>query len=209
VAAEPSQSRPVGRPPRDVPQGEATRHRIQRVAVGLFAKQGYDGTGVAEIGRVAGVRQGALYYHIGSKEELLFQVLKAHVEESLQGEQAIVASDLDPAEKLRKLLTHHVATIAKRRAEVVVYLRDQDKLTGERARSLQRLRNEVESLWWRVFREGAEAGVFRPVDRVEVNGLLGMVNFVFYWYRADGQLGPEDIAERFYTLTLHGIHQPP
>jgi len=208
LAAEPSPTRPVGRPPRDVPQGEATRQRIHRVAVELFAQRGYHGTGVAEIGKAAGVRQGALYYHIGSKEELLFQVLKAHVQESLRGELAIASSALPPAEKLKKLIAHHVSTIAKRRADVVVYLREQDKLTGERAQELQGLRAEVETLWRRVLREGAESGAFRPTDQIEVNGLLGMVNFVFYWYRPDGSMAPDEIAERFFALSLRGIHQP-
>ena len=199
--------RSVGRPPKEVPQGEATRKRIHEVAVRLFAERGYHGTGVAEIGRAAGVRQGALYYHIGSKEELLFEVLKRHVAESLRGESAIVDGDRPPAEKLRLLITHHVATIAERRDDVVIYLREQDKLTGQRADELQRLREEVESVWWRVLQEGMAAGVFRPVERVEVNGLLGLANSVFYWYRPSGPLEPEEIAERFFALAAHGIQE--
>ena len=62
----------------------------------------------------------------------------------------------------------------------------------------------------------ANAGiaVFKPlleqtqqdwIDQIDVNGLLGMVNFVFYWYRPGGPMAPEEIAERFFELTLHGV----
>ena len=182
-----------------------TRQRIHRVAVELFAEKGYHGTGVAEIGRAAGVRQGALYYHIGSKEELLFQVLKVHVEESLRGESAVVAGDLPPERKLEELIAHHVRTIAEHRDEVVIYLRDAGNLSGDRARELQRLRDEVEELWRQVLAEGVHAGVFRPVDQIEVNGLLGLVNTVYLWYRAAGRFAPGEIAGRFFALAFEGI----
>jgi AcrR family transcriptional regulator len=204
VAVGPS-TRPAGRPPKDVPQGDATRRRIREVATELFAEAGYHSTGTAEIGRRAGVRQGALYYHIGSKEELLYEVLKAHVEETLRGERAIAALDLPADGKLERLITHQVATIARRRDEVAIYLRERQHLTGQRATDLQELRDEVEQIWRRVVAEGVASGAFRAVDHIEINGLLGMVNMVFYWYRPDGELGPEDIARRFVDLALRGI----
>ena len=71
-----------------------------RVAAQLFAEKGYHGTGVAEIGEMAGLQRGALYYHIGSKEDLLLVLLRRHVEESLEGEERIagekLAADLGP-----------------------------------------------------------------------------------------------------------------
>lgn len=204
LAAGPS-ARPVGRPPKDVPQGDSTRRRIREVATELFAQSGYHSTGTAEIGRRAGVQQGALYYHIGSKEELLFEVLKSHVEETLRGDQTIAALDLPPTRKLEQLITHQVITIAHRRDEVAIYLRERQHLTGQRAEDLQVLRDAVEQIWRDVFAEGVADGSFRNVDHIEINGLLGMINMVFYWYRPDGRLDPEDIARRFVDLTMRGI----
>jgi TetR/AcrR family transcriptional regulator, cholesterol catabolism regulator len=47
------------------------RENLVDVAAGLFAKNGYASTGVAEIGDATGLARGALYYYMGSKEELL------------------------------------------------------------------------------------------------------------------------------------------
>ena len=55
-----------------------TRERLLRAAADAFAAQGYDGTRVADIAADAGVSNGALYAHFGSKAELLVGALRAH-----------------------------------------------------------------------------------------------------------------------------------
>lgn len=55
-----------------------TRTRLLRAAADAFAARGYDGTRVADIAAAAGVSNGALYAHFGSKAELLVESLRAH-----------------------------------------------------------------------------------------------------------------------------------
>jgi AcrR family transcriptional regulator len=55
-----------------------TRERLLRAAADVFAECGFDGTRVADIAAAAGVSNGALYAHFGSKAELLLAALRAH-----------------------------------------------------------------------------------------------------------------------------------
>src|SRR5438105_8937314 len=55
-----------------------TRQRLLRAAADVFARRGYDGTRVADIAATAGVSNGALYAHFGSKADLLVAALGAH-----------------------------------------------------------------------------------------------------------------------------------
>ena len=55
-----------------------TRERLLRAAAEVFARRGYDGTRVADIAAAAGVSNGALYAHFGSKAELLVAALRTH-----------------------------------------------------------------------------------------------------------------------------------
>src|ERR1700739_283530 len=55
-----------------------TRERLLRAAADEFAERGYDGTRVADIAAAAGVSNGALYAHFGSKAELLVAAVRAH-----------------------------------------------------------------------------------------------------------------------------------
>ena len=205
----PRSGRGPGRPPGGAGQGIATRERILRVAVELFAEKGFHATGVAEIGLRAGIQRGALYYHIGSKEELLWEVLRPHVEEARAAAEAIAQSDLDPVEKLRRVIHDHLQTIAAHRPSVATYIRDRDALSDRRRAQLEALRDDVERAWRHIVDEGVRSGAFRTADPVVVNGLLGLVNMVYLWYRPGGPDTPDDIAEKFTDLVTRGLLTEP
>ncbi|MFE2053594.1 TetR/AcrR family transcriptional regulator [Streptomyces sp. NPDC059459] len=53
-----------------------TRQRIQDVALGLFAEQGYEKTSLREIAERLDVTKAALYYHFKTKEEILVSIFE-------------------------------------------------------------------------------------------------------------------------------------
>ncbi len=53
-----------------------TRARILAVASDLFARNGYDATGVAEICQAAGVSKGAFYHHFATKQKVFVALLE-------------------------------------------------------------------------------------------------------------------------------------
>jgi AcrR family transcriptional regulator len=55
-----------------------TRERLLKAAAAVFAERGYDGARVADIAAAAGVSNGAMYAHFGSKAELLVGALRTH-----------------------------------------------------------------------------------------------------------------------------------
>ncbi|SEF87105.1 DNA-binding transcriptional regulator, AcrR family [Nonomuraea solani] len=69
-----------------------TRERLLAAAAEVFAERGYDGTRVADIAAAAGVSNGALYAHFGSKADLLVAALRAHGRRLLAG---LFATDPD------------------------------------------------------------------------------------------------------------------
>jgi len=69
-----------------------TRARLLDAAAEVFAERGYDGTRVADIAAAAGVSNGALYAHFGSKAELLAAALRTYGPQELA---ALFAADPD------------------------------------------------------------------------------------------------------------------
>ena len=58
-------------------RSEETRSRILEAALELFAREGYDATGVAEICRAAGVSKGAFYHHFPTKHAVFMEILQS------------------------------------------------------------------------------------------------------------------------------------
>jgi AcrR family transcriptional regulator len=59
--------------------GASTRERILDVSLDLFTDQGFDGTSMREIAERLGITKPAIYYHFGSKEEILMALhLRLH-----------------------------------------------------------------------------------------------------------------------------------
>ncbi|MGP4085538.1 TetR family transcriptional regulator [Streptomyces sp. KR55] len=184
---------------------ESTRDRILRVAAEMFAEKGFHGTGVAELGDAAGIKRGALYYHIGSKEDLLYDLSSRHVEEALGRGRKVVESDLRPIEKLRALVREHLATLAARRSEVTVVMREMHALTGDRAERLKQLRDAHQDLFRQVLEEGVKEGVFRSSDSVTVLAILGMLNWTYVWFDPEhGSLPIEKVADRLSDIFVYG-----
>src|ERR1700760_4991200 len=58
-----------------------TRSRVQKVALELFAEQGYEKTSLREIAERLGVTKAALYYHFKSKEDIVHSFTDDYFEE--------------------------------------------------------------------------------------------------------------------------------
>jgi len=179
-----------------------TRKRIRAAATKLFAQQGYHATGVAELAAAVGLGAGPLYHHIGSKEELLFEICRTHIEEVVELGEQLLVEELPAREKLRRLARKHMQNVAERTLELRVTLREIDSLTGQRKRQMQALRDRTEAIWQQVVDEGVQSGELAGLDPLFVKAALGALNYSVVWYRPRGPLSPAEIADRTIDLML-------
>jgi AcrR family transcriptional regulator len=119
-----------------------TRERLLSAAADVFAERGFDGTRVADIAAAAGVSNGALYAHFGSKAELLFGALRKHGRRVLAEALAAdpdrevtevlldIGRDLPRRHDARGYLIVEALVAARRDEEVAGQMRD---YIGERA----------------------------------------------------------------------------
>src|ERR1700741_4350769 len=59
------------------PEQDDARARLIDTAIELFAKKGYEGTSVRDLATAAGVNVAAVSYHLGSKDALYHEALRA------------------------------------------------------------------------------------------------------------------------------------
>ena len=184
------------------------REEILQIAARLFAENGYHGTGIAELGEAVGLGKGALYHHIGSKEDLLYEISSRHVIEMVAFGERLLATDIAPLEKFRRLSRRLMRTIADNLPELTVFFREVRTLRGERGEHLLSLRARFEEIWAAILEEGRAAGIFRTADPIVVKGVLGLHNYSYLWLRPEGERTPEEISDTYCDVLLRGLLTP-
>lgn len=197
-------------PPADAPRQSARwaqrRDEIVDVAAHLFAKQGYNATGISELCDAVGLGKGSLYYYIGSKEQILARIHGRVMDHVLQSAGDVESLDASPAEKLRLLGIELISVITQYPDHVWVFLHEWPALHGERAREFKRQRRVYEDAIERVLAEGVSRGDFVIDDlRLAVHAWLGMHNYTYQWFRSHGRLNAFQIANAYHRVFLSGV----
>jgi AcrR family transcriptional regulator len=176
--------------------------RIQHIAAKLFADRGYRGIGVAEIGEAVGLGRGALYYHINSKEDLLFNIVVRYIEDLVIFGQGTLQAEYDPRQRIRRLSRYLMRIIAQNLPEMTVCFREADALTGQRHKIVSDLHQQYQDVWHRTFKEGEQLGYFKSMPLVALKGILGMYFHSFLWFRPSGKHTSDEIADIFSEMVL-------
>jgi AcrR family transcriptional regulator len=183
------------------------RADLVRIAAELFAERGYRATTVRHIGDAAGVLSGSLYHHFDSKETILDELLSSYLNELVDTYREITAG-VEPVTALRGLVTEAFRSLGEHRAAITVLQNERNYLrTLPRFGYLTKADDEVRRIWITVLRDGIESGSFRAdLDpTVTYRFLRDSVWVAVRWFRQDGQLTPEDLAEQYLRMIFQGI----
>jgi AcrR family transcriptional regulator len=102
--AEAGRHEPAGGPDHTPAPKDDRRERILVVAERLFAERGYEHVSVRDVAAAARVTHPLIYYHWGSKRELLAAVLERNRERV----RALVAGQTDPRETIRAIIVSYL-----------------------------------------------------------------------------------------------------
>jgi TetR/AcrR family transcriptional regulator, cholesterol catabolism regulator len=187
-------------------EGRRTRERIVRSAARLFADRGYFATSLEDIAQDVGIRKASLYWHVSSKAHLLGEILSGCIEPAYQALLAIQASPLPPTEKLRQAISAHVLEITDDVEAVRIFLREGSALPAEQTQQFMARRRAYARLFGLILEEGQASGEFQADDLHHAAlALLGMANWIAFWYRPDGPSSPEAIAASFAELAVRSV----
>src|SRR4051794_2246394 len=110
------------------------REEIIESAVRLWAVRGYHATSVSDLCDETGIGKGALYHHIGSKEEILYEIHTRFADPILAFGKAVLETEASPSEKLVRISRELFNLIAEYRDYVAVFYREVNALSPERFR---------------------------------------------------------------------------
>ena len=200
-----------GAPQFEEPDARSTKSlQILAAAAKIFNERGYHGTSVADVADALGVSKPFLYYYLKNKDDILFECSRIATEQVHAMLDQVRQTDVTGWERLslvfkgyaRVMTTDFGICLIRNTAPGSLPTASREKLWVGR----RRLNREVEQ----IVAQGIADGSIRRCDPITLSfAIFGAFNWITYWYRDNGPLKPDEIAERFLDLFAHGAMAGP
>jgi AcrR family transcriptional regulator len=186
-----------------------TPAEVKAAAAELFAVRGYRGTTMRHIAAALGIQAPGLYNHVGSKQEILADIMVGVMTELLEEQRAAVASTTDVVEQVRRIVESHVRYHCRHQRATFVGNREIPSL-DEPARSLViAQRDEFEQTFRSVISRGVAEGRFAVGSaRLASYAILEMGMGIAGWYREGGELSESQVAYEYGEMALRILRVP-
>jgi len=186
--------------------GARTYEAIRTAGLALIRRHGYEGMSLRQLAGEVGLQQGSLYNHISTKQDLLMELLRGHMQDLLTAlDQALAGID-DPLVRLRAFIAFHLHYHMTRQAEVFVINFELRSLEPESHAEIVALRERYEKTLADILTLGIRRKLIRKTDiQVTTYALLAMLTGICTWYRPDGRLSAKQLIELHTELVLKGL----
>ncbi len=183
---------------------QTTGDRIRSVALTLFAERGYHGTGIRQLADATGLSSASLYHYMGTKEDLLVDLMRTSLGRLVDAATAISAdASLDSRTRLVALVDLHVRTHASAPAETRVVDDEVRALSAPARADVVALRDRYERLWQDAIDAGVADATFQVADPALVRrALLEMCSGVARWWTPAGPLDLQALSGEYAVLAL-------
>jgi len=189
--------------------GPKTLEAIRKASLQLIYEHGFDAMSLRQLAAEVGIQVGSLYNHISTKEDLLFDLIKTHMEQLLRELDAAITGIEDPVAAIRRFVSFHVTYHIQRKREVFVGYSELRSLVPNHYEEIVALRRAYERRLIAILERGAAAGLFAIGDsRINAYGILAMLTGVCTWFRPNGRLGAEEVSAIYSEMVVKSLAPP-
>ncbi len=160
------------------PRSQAKADRRQALlgaAAALFARSGYNGVSIEDLGAAVGVSGPAVYRHFSGKPAVLAALLVEVSETLVAGGQAVVEGAPDAAGALRALVRFHTDFALSHPNVIRVQDRDLDSLPAADRHQVRTLQRTYVELWVHVLGQ-VHPEVDAALLRIRAQATFGLLN---------------------------------
>ncbi|UDL91520.1 TetR/AcrR family transcriptional regulator [Mesorhizobium sp. PAMC28654] len=183
--------------------GEKTEAAIREAAINLIARLGYEAMSMRQLAAEVGVQAAALYRYFPTKEDLLFTLMREHMEGLTAAWDAARPASADPASRLSAYVRNHIAFHIERRHATHVSNMELRSLSPERLTQILKQRATYEKELRAILRDGVDAGVFTVEDTgLTAMALIQMMTGVIVWFRPGERLSITEVTATYLSMTM-------
>jgi AcrR family transcriptional regulator len=185
-----------------------TKNKILRKAADLFYEHGYVKASIRDIVRAVGVTNSTVYIHFKNKDEILYSIIEEIGSTLMERLREVSESHDDPIDCLREMIFSQVCLVKKKRKEIKIYMEEQYQLpTILRKKALKQHREIYDLYYNKICKITDKYEEFvREIDKTVMTfGIFAMMNWSYRWFRDNGRLSIEEVAEDITRIFFSGI----
>jgi AcrR family transcriptional regulator len=181
------------------------REAVLRTAAQLFNEKGYAASTLDEVAERLGVSKPTVYYYAESKDAILLECVRIGLEMLQTAVRAVDAQGGRAIDKLVAAMRQY-AEIATLDFGMCVIRVGEESLPPESRRKVRHMKAGLDREFRELIRLGIEEGSIAPCDpKLAAFTLAGALSWIARWYRPDGPLTPEAIADQCIHVLLLGL----
>lgn len=185
--------------------------QIYSIAAQMICEKGFDATSMSAIAEAVGITKAGVYHFIPSKKELLFAIMSYGMD-TLEATVIKPARQIADAEqRLRFIVTNHSMLIARSstgegHSPVTILVEEELGLSPVHRRKLRQRKRAYVDLIRETLEQLKADSKLKSVDTTTAAfSLLGMIMWLARWFRPDGKLSREQVAEEICQIALGGL----
>ena len=183
-----------------------TKELIIEKATHLFYKYGYLRAPVRKITKDLNLQNTIIYHYFKSKDELLFTIIDSICDEVIANLEDIIKRNDDPLERLQKMLYYQTVLFKTKKREVKIFVEDTYKLPKKMLEKILKKQRKMYDLYASQLKSLQKAKRIKEIEfPVIIFTIFAMVNWSYRWFKEDGTLTLEDVAERIIQILFYGI----
>jgi AcrR family transcriptional regulator len=186
--------------------GPKTLAAIRQAGLDLIYRHGYEAMSLRRLAAEVGLREGSLYNHIASKQDLLFSLVDDHMDRLLAAMTEAMTGTEGGEARLRAFVTFHLTYHMQRQAEVFVINSELRSLDEAGLKTIVAKRDAYEEALVAILRTGNQEGLFGCPDcRIAAKAIIAMLTGVCTWFKPDGRLTIDQIVPLYIRLVMDGV----
>ena len=177
----------------------------------LFSERGFSAVSLEDIAEAVGVKRESLYYYYPGKYDLLYDIIKPQIANTLDNFNLILKQETAFPQILRRGIINHLRQFNPSFLHMALAIRTNSKNeVEEKFIQLRDMFKDYEIKWVDAVRKACEVGEIRSdkPPRILAYSILGLCNSLSSWYREEGEMTLDQIGHHFSDILQGGLLLP-
>ena len=180
---------------------------ILEKSIDLFYKHGFVRASIRDIVRSVGINNSTVYTHFTNKDQILYTIIQDIGAKLLKELRKALEKHDDPVECLYEMIFRQSCLVKEKRKELKIYIEEQYQLPEPFKSLAIKQQRQIYDIYYDKICELEDRSLLQQgIDKtVVIFSAFSMMNWTCRWYKENGKLSIEEVANNSASIFFNGI----